>query len=96
MNTSLSSRDWLGKVSAAVVLGFALSLGLSGLLSWAIGVGDTYFSTKGQLTMWVMSPIWCAILSSCFLFRSGARAWGMLGAATLIVWIALFATGRLG
>lgn len=95
MRAPLSSRDWFGKASAGLVAGFALTLGLSGLIAWAIGVGDTYFSTRGQLTMWVMSPIWCLILSFCFLFRSGAQAWGMLGAAAGLVWLALFATGML-
>ena len=95
MNTPLSSRDWFGKVSAALLPGFVLTLGLSGLLAWAIGVGDTYFSTKGQLTMWAMAPIWCGILSFCFLFRSGVRAWATLGAAAALAWLALFATGSL-
>lgn len=92
---SLSSRDWFGKASAGLVLGFALALGLSGLLAWAVGVGDTYFSPKGQLAMWVMAPIWCLVLSFCFLFRSGLRAWGWLGLATMVVWGMLFAGGRL-
>ncbi|MCC2977950.1 hypothetical protein LK533_14865 [Sphingomonas sp. PL-96] len=91
----LSSRNWFGKASAGVVLGFALALGLSGLIAWAIGVGDTYFSTRGQLTMWAMAPIWCTILSFVFLFRSGVRAWAGLGVATLVVWLLLFATGSL-
>lgn len=91
----LSSRDWLGKVTAGLILGFSLALGISGLLAWAIGVGDTFFSTRGQLTMWVIAPIWCAVLSFCFLFRSGLRAWAMLGLATAAVWAALFATGTL-
>lgn len=95
MKRGLTSRDWFGKASAAVVLGFALSLGLSGLLAWAIGVGDTYFSTRGQLTMWVIAPLWCGILSFCFLFRSGLRAWTMLGAASAAVWLALYLLGAL-
>ncbi|MFC0205828.1 hypothetical protein [Novosphingobium soli] len=95
MKTELSSRDWFGKASAGLVLGFALALGLSGLLAWAIGVTDTFFSTKGQLTMWSISPTWCIVLSLCFLFRSGLRAWTVLGLATAAVWIALYATGLL-
>jgi hypothetical protein len=95
MHKPLSSRDWFGKASAGLVAGFVLTLGLSGLLAWAIGVGDTYFSTRGQFTMWVMSPIWCAILSFCFLFRSGAQAWVMLSTAAGLAWLALFATGML-
>lgn len=92
----LTSRDWLGKASAGLVLGFLLALGLSGMLAWSIGVVDTFFSTKGQLVMWSISPIWCGILSFCFLFRSGLRAWTVLGAATLLVWGALYLLGRIG
>ncbi|WP_404478981.1 hypothetical protein [Novosphingobium sp. BL-52-GroH] len=92
----LTSRDWLGKASAGLILGFLLALGISGLLAWWIGVSDSYFSTKGQLAMWSMSPVWCLVLSLCFLFRSGLRAWGVLGLASAGVWTALYATGMLG
>ncbi|MEE4451006.1 hypothetical protein [Novosphingobium resinovorum] len=91
----LTSRDWLGKASAGLVLGFVLALGLSGLLAWAIGVSDTFFSARGQLAMWSMSPVWCIVLSLCFLFRSGLRAWAVLGLASAAVWAALYATGML-
>ncbi|KMS51935.1 hypothetical protein V474_02500 [Novosphingobium barchaimii LL02] len=96
MNTQLTSRHWLGKASAGLILGFTLALGFSGLLAWAIGVSDTFFSTKGQVTMWSISPVWCIVLSLCFLFRSGLRAWIVLGLANAVVWAALFATGLLG
>ncbi|PNU02706.1 hypothetical protein A8V01_25895 [Novosphingobium guangzhouense] len=91
----LTSRDWLGKASAGLILGFVLALGLSGLLAWAIGVSDTFFSTKGQLAMWSMSPVWCLVLSLCFLFRSGLRAWTMLALASAVVWAGVYATGML-
>ncbi|WP_232495542.1 hypothetical protein [Novosphingobium kaempferiae] len=92
----LTSRDWLGKASAGLILGFVLALGLSGLIAWSIGVSDTFFSTRGQLAMWSMSPVWCLILSLCFLFRSGGRAWGVLGLASVIVWASVYAAGMLG
>lgn len=92
----LTSRNWLGKASAGLILGFVLALGLSGLLAWAIGVSDTFFSTRGQLTMWSIAPVWCTVLSLCFLFRSGARAWIVLGLASAIVWAALYGVGMLG
>ena len=86
MREELSSRDWLGKASAGAVLGFLLALGASGLLMRLLGVSDTFLSTRGQLTMWMMSPVWAGVLSFCFLFRSGARAWGWLALANLVVW----------
>ncbi|MYL99391.1 hypothetical protein GR702_16605 [Novosphingobium sp. FGD1] len=91
----LTSRNWLGKASAGLILGFVLALGLSGLLAWSIGVSDTFFSTKGQLAMWSISPVWCTVLSLCFLFRSGLRAWIGLGLASAVVWAALYGTGML-
>lgn len=95
MSAPLTSRDWFGKASAGLILGFAIALGVSGLLFWAMGVTEGYFSLRGQLTMWIIAPIWCGILSFCFLFRSGMRAWLVLGAAAAAIWLALFATGLL-
>ena len=95
MSEPLTSRNWFGKASAGVILGLAIAVGLSGLLVWALDVENTYFSTKGQLTMWVISPLWCGILSFCFFFTSGARAWLWLGVATALVWLVLFAVGGL-
>lgn len=95
MKPVLRSQDWFGKVSAALPLGFTLALGSSGLLAWALGVNDTYFSMKGQLTMWSIAPVWAAVVSFCFLFRSAARAWGWLGVANVLVWTLLLLGGRL-
>lgn len=95
MKGTLSSRDWFGKVSAALPLGFTLALGVSGLLAWALGVNDTFFSTRGQLTMWSMAPVWAGVVSLCFLFRTTLRAWGWLLLANLLVWMLLLAGGRL-
>lgn len=95
MSQPLTSRNWFGKATAGFVLGLAIAVGVSGLLSWAFGIRDTYFSLPGQFTMWMISPIWCGILSFCFLFRSGARAWAILGLATAAIWLSLLATGML-
>lgn len=89
----LSSRDWFGKASAALVLGFTLTLALTCAFQAYFSRGDAYFSAQGQMAMWLMAPIWCALLSLCFLFRSTARAWGWLAAANLIAW-ALYAAIR--
>lgn len=95
MRGELSGRDWFGKASAGLILGLAIALGVSGLLSAAMGLKDTYFSLQGQFTMWMMAPVWCLILSFCFLFRSGTRAWIVLGATTGAIWFVLFLIGRL-
>lgn len=89
----LSSRDWFGKVSAAVVLGFTLAIALTCTFAAIFSHGDSYFTPQGQMAMWLTSPIWCLILGLCFLFRSGARAWSWLAAANLLAW-ALYAGVR--
>lgn len=82
----LTSRDWFGKVSAAAILGFTVTIALTCTFEALFSNGDAYFSPQGQIAMWLVSPIWCAILSLCFLFRSTARAWGWLAAANLMAW----------
>ena len=98
MKASLSSRDWFGKASAGTVLGLVIALGLSGLLAKALGADDTYYSLPGQVTMWMIAPVWCFILSFCFLFRSGTRAWLILGLISAVIWsgVAILATMATG
>lgn len=96
MNAKLTSRDWFGKATAGLILGFLLSLGLCGLFA-RFGPGAINFmSAQGQVTMWLMSPLWCGILSFCFLFGSGLRAWAWLGAANIAAWAPLLAVRFLG
>ncbi|MCB2060033.1 MAG: hypothetical protein R3E09_06115 [Novosphingobium sp.] len=95
MTSPLSSRDWFGKASAGLILGFLLALGAGGLFKVAAGVGETFFSTKGQFAMWMMSPVWALVLSLCFLFRSSLRAWLWLAAANLVLWALLASLGGL-
>jgi hypothetical protein len=89
----ISSRDWFGKLSAALVLGFTLALALTCAFQTLFSRGDAHFSPQGQIAMWLMSPIWCALLSLCFFFRSTARAWAWLVVANLFAW-ALYAAIR--
>lgn len=96
MKPTLSARDWPGKVSAGLVLGFLLALGGSGLFRAVFGIGEAFFSTKGQLSMWLMSPLWALILSLVFLFRSGWRAWGGLAIANALVWGLFALIGGIG
>jgi predicted alpha/beta hydrolase len=84
----LHSRNWLGKASAGLVLGYALALALSGLFAW-FGPGEID-PGKLQINMWMVSPIWCLVLSFCFFFRTGLRAWAFLGLATLLAFGLLF------
>ncbi|MFC7334633.1 hypothetical protein [Rhodocista pekingensis] len=83
---ALSARDWAGKAAAGLVLGFLLALGASGLLRTLLNAGEPFFSAKGQFSMWMMAPVWALVLSFCFLFRSGLRAWMWLLLANIPVW----------
>jgi len=93
MKRELTSRDWFGKVSAGLVLGFLLALGAGGLFKVLVGAGDTFFSTKGQIAMWLMAPVWSLVVAFCFMFRSTARAWLWLALANVVAWGALFLLG---
>jgi hypothetical protein len=83
-------RDWLAKTSAGALLGFSLALLCSALLDWACAALPP--GTRAQFAMWVVTPVWLGVLSSCFLFRSGARAWLFLGGANLLALGALSLT----
>lgn len=91
----LTSRDWFGKSSAGLILGFLLALGLSGLFKRIASLGDTFFSLQGQFAMWMISPIWAVVLSFCFLFSSSLRAWAWLAFANVPLWAALWISGGL-
>lgn len=90
---TLTSRNWFGKASAGLILGFLLSLALGGAVGRFAFGGVGRFSIEHQLTMWLIAPVWLAILSGCFLFLTGLRAWLWLGAANLALWSLLIATG---
>jgi hypothetical protein len=96
MSRPLSSRDWFGKASAGLVMGFLLALGLAGLMRALLGLKEAFFSLPGQFTMWAMSPVWSLVLSFCFMFRSGVRAWVALGAANALLWAIVWLLGGFG
>lgn len=88
----LHSRDWLSKASAGLVLGYGMAMALTGLFAW-FGAG-TISPGKLQVSMWLVSPIWTLVLSLAFLFRTGPRAWMIMGLANILCFGLLFG-GRL-
>lgn len=92
MNSApLASRDWFAKGSAGLVCGYALAIALTGLFAW-FGPGSLMQgSGKTQLNMWLAAPIWVTVLSTCFLFRSGVRAWAWLSLASTVAFTLQFA-----
>ena len=84
--------DWWAKTSDCALLGFGLALSLAGLFLYlatggAVGTPGGHFALLRHLVMF----IWIMVFGLCFLFRSGAAAWGWLGAANLLAFAALFA-----
>jgi len=88
--TLYTSKNWLGKTAAGVILGFGLAIALSGLFAWLGPMGLEGGSGKLQLTMWITAPIWITVISTCFLFKTGLRAWAWLGAANIIAFAGLY------
>ena len=75
--------DWLSKTLAGLLLGLFLSLACSAVfMQLPLNIA---MSVKVQLAMWSVAPIWLLVLSLCFLFPTGHRAWLWLGFANLLV-----------
>ncbi|TNE62607.1 MAG: hypothetical protein EP335_11490 [Alphaproteobacteria bacterium] len=87
---TLSSKNWLGRASAGLILGFGIAIGLSALFAHFGPGGFNGESTKMQMTMWMTSPIWVTVLCCCFLFQTGLRAWLWLGATNIFIFAAYF------
>jgi len=76
-------RDWLGKSLAGLLLGFTLALALSGLAGLLRPGLD---GAEAQLLMWMVPPVWVAVLGGVFMFPDGWRAWAWLSLANLVAW----------
>jgi len=76
-------KDWISKTLAGFVLGAVLAFGCSAL--FAAVFSGLPFSTRGQLAMWMVAPVWLAALSGVYFFSSGLRAWVWLGGASTLV-----------
>ncbi|QQQ03929.1 hypothetical protein JHW41_13295 [Lysobacter enzymogenes] len=65
---------------------------MSGVFAW-LGPDGIHGGGGGkiQFVMWLIAPLWCAVFSLVFLFRSSARAWLWLGAANALAFAALAA-----
>lgn len=84
-------RDWWAKTSAGALLGFGLGLALAGLYAY-LGPGGIHApGGRPALMRFMVAFVWIAVFGFGFLFRSGAAAWGWLGAANLLAFAALFA-----
>jgi len=82
-----------GRWLTAIVLGLPLAVGVIGLcvLLWP---GPLQVHTLPWLLL--VFPLWIGAMSLAFVFRSGARAWWWLGAATLLCHGLLYALKAVG
>lgn len=74
----------------ALVLGFPLSIALSGVLHRSmllLGAGPV----AGQLTMWAVYPVWMTAMALVFMVRSRRACWAWLSAANLVAGAAFYA-----
>lgn len=83
------SPDWLSKTLAGLLLGFTLAIGCAGLFDGL--AGGMPITVRGQLVMWLTAPVWMGVLSGVYFFRSGKRAWALLGGVNLLVFGLLLA-----
>ncbi len=79
--------DWISKTLAGALLGFTFARGASGPM--ALALHGLKASARAQLVMWMVAPVWLAILAGCYAFRSGKRAWACLGAANGLLLLVL-------
>jgi len=78
-----SSRTLLHQGLAGAVLGFPLSIWLTGLLvHYATGGNDD--DAKYQVVMWSVVPMWVLIVSLVFLARSRLSCWAWLIGANFV------------
>ena len=82
----LTNHQWLAKLMAALVAGTLLSLGSMAVLGVLCHANGDARNASSQFLMWFAIMAWFALVGSCFLFRSGLRAWAVLGGAAFVVW----------
>ncbi|MAQ18339.1 MAG: hypothetical protein CMN30_26520 [Sandaracinus sp.] len=68
---------------AGALLGLVLALGVSGVVAELAGAVPLVI--RAQLVMWLVVPVWLTVFASVYFFRTGARAWVGLGAASALV-----------
>jgi hypothetical protein len=76
-------RDLLMKFVAGMVGGFGLALAASALFA-RLSPGGLTAPSKFHVTMWLVPPLWIALASASFMFRSGARAFGWLAMGNVL------------
>lgn len=63
------------KTLAGIVLGMPLAFALCGLYGY---LGPGTLQDNYLVVLWLLLPVWTAVMSMTFVCRSGLRAWGWL------------------
>lgn len=83
----------MARCLAGTLLGFPLAAALLALaLHWLPDHGAAYV----VLALILFFPLWTAVMAASYLFRSGARAWLLLGLGNAAVYLALWASRGMG
>lgn len=82
----LTNRQWLVKLVAGIVPGIMFSFGCMAVVGVLCRTTGEPRTASAQFLMWLAVLVWLGVMGSCFLFRSGLRAWVVLGGAAMLVW----------
>jgi hypothetical protein len=82
-----------GRSLAAALLGLPLTVAIIGLVA-LLWPGDPMRTTLPWLLL--SFPLWIAVMSVAFLFRSGLRAWCWMGGMSLLLFGLIHAARWLG
>jgi hypothetical protein len=89
--TPVPTAGWSARLLAGTLAGGMVSLGTMALVGRLAGCIPSPQTVGAQALMWLVAPIWCAVMATSVLFRSAARAWSVLGGAAVLVWLGWFA-----
>jgi hypothetical protein len=87
-------RALMTKFVAGATGGFGLAIAASALFA-RLSPGGLTAASKFHVTMWLVPPLWIAVASGSFMFRSGARAIGWLALANLTAFALVLLCQRL-
>ena len=78
-----ASRHLFFKGVTGLLLGFPLSLWISWLVMYS-GLGPAFAPARDQVSMWMVAPLWCMVLSLVFLTSTRLRCIVWLVGANLL------------
>ncbi|MFM0046441.1 hypothetical protein [Paraburkholderia sediminicola] len=93
--TGSIERGLLMKFIAGMSGGFGLAIAASALFA-QLSAGALTSASKFHVVMWLVPPIWIAVASAAFLFRSSGRAFAWLAAANVIAFALVLLCQRAG